>query len=442
MSLDELRANPSPTVKPAGPDATLKQRKLHGRRASKIEPEHVAWLWPGRLPARRLTLVGGKPGEGKSALTMDLVSRLSRGARLPDGHQPAGAINCALLSAEDDANDTIVPRLIAAGADLDRVYVIGPVETAEGVLQPWTLPTHVPELERYIEEHKLGLVIIDPLSAFISAKVDSHRESAVRGMLLPLALTAKKTGCAVLGVRHLRKGSTSDPRDAGTGSGAFTAAARMEWVVGRDPQDDKRRILATTKNNLAQDPPSLAYFLESARDCEWDAVVVAWNGTSEITATQLTAEPASDDDKSALDEAVGFLTELLADGPLPAKAAAKEAEGAGITGATLRRAKQRLGIKSEKQGAGSWVWVRRSKVFKEGAQQSGDEHVEHVEHVEHLRRSERDSSKDFIEGAQGAQGAHVDSAMAIFAAERLLLAEFSSLEPLPDSSTATNGTGR
>jgi hypothetical protein len=306
---------------------------------------------------------------------------------------------CAILSAEDDPNDTMVPRLIAAGADLDRVIIIGSVVGEDGIPRPWTLPDHVPELRRFIEENEIGLVVIDPLAAFISQKVDSHRESAVRGMLLPLATMAKVTGCAVLGVRHVRKGATGDARDAGSGSGAFTAAARVEWIIGRDPGDETRHIIATTKINIAPDPPSLAYRLVPAK-CEWDTVAVQWDGTSDVTASQLTAEAASDDERSALDEAADFLAELLADGPVPQKIAAKEADDAGISAATLRRAKQRLGVKSCKRGAGEWVWVMKQVAHKD-AHVSQREHVEPLENLEHLPSSERDEEEDFLEGAHG-----------------------------------------
>jgi putative DNA primase/helicase len=233
-------------------------------------------------------------------------------------------------------------------------------------------------------------------------------------MLLPLATMAKETGCAVVGVRHVRKGATGDARDAGSGSGAFTAAARVEWIVGRDPGDETRHIIATTKINIALDPPSLAYRLVPA-NCEWETVAIRWDGTSDVTASQLTVEAASDDERSMLEEAVDFLTELLADGPVPQKIAAKEADDAGISAATLRRAKRRLGVKSDKQSAGEWVWVMKQGAH-EDAHVSQREHVEPLEPLEHLPSSERDDEEDFLEGAQGTQGAHADTAMNILLA--------------------------
>ena len=348
-------------------------------------------------------------------MTLDLIARLSCGSPLPDGYRPSAPITCAILSAEDDPNDTITPRLIAAGADLDRVFILGSVWDEDGIPHPWTLPNHVTELRRYVEENEIGLVAIDPLSAFIASSVDSFKETAVRGMLLPLAIMAKSTGCAVLGVRHVRKGATGDARDAGSGSGAFTAAARVEWIIGRDPQDQTRHIIATTKINIAPDPPSLAYRLVAA-ECEWETVAVRWDGFSDITANQLTAEAASDDERSALDEAVHFLTELLSDGPVAAKIATREANDADITGATLRRAKQRLGIKSRKErgGASGWIWEMTQSAHQ-------DVHVGsvlHLEHVDHLPCSEREFNNHPIragngKGAQGAQELSMDSAMSI-----------------------------
>lgn len=344
-------------------------RVLSGTLASEIAPEHVAWIWPSRLPARRLTLMGGKPGEGKSAVTMDLIARLSTASPLPDGYRPSSPVTCAILSAEDDPNDTLVPRLIAARADLQRVHVLGAVYDDLGIGRPWTLPDDVGPLEEYVTRHGIGLVVIDPLTAFLSTTVDSHRDSAVRGMLLPLAAMAKTTGCGILGVRHLRKGSSGDPRDAGSGSLAFTAAARMEWVIGRDPQDGSRRIIATTKVNIAADPPSLAYRLVSAQG-EWETVAIRWDGTSTVTASQLTADAPTEDERSDLDLAVQFLGELLADGPVRSKEAIRDADDAGIAKRTLERAKGRLGVESHKRGSW-WEWSMPATQDRQGSE-SGD----------------------------------------------------------------------
>jgi hypothetical protein len=79
-----------------------------GTLLSEVEPESVEWLWPGRVPLGKLTVLDGDPGLGKSAMTLDIAARLSAGLELPDGErcEPAGVV---LMSAEDGLGDTIRP---------------------------------------------------------------------------------------------------------------------------------------------------------------------------------------------------------------------------------------------------------------------------------------------------------------------------------------------
>lgn len=89
-----------------------------------VAPRPVEWLWPGRVPLGKVTILSGDPNLGKSFLTLDLAARVSAGLPWPDGTGPAARGSVILLSAEDDVADTLVPRLVAAGADLSRVVAI------------------------------------------------------------------------------------------------------------------------------------------------------------------------------------------------------------------------------------------------------------------------------------------------------------------------------
>ena len=385
-------------------------RRMGARRADLIAPTRVSWLWPGWLPAARLTLFGGRPGDGKSGVTVDLAARLTTASPMPDGYRPRAPITVLLLNGEDDPSDTLVPRLIAAGADLARVIIAtGTVfDDAKGLPRSWALPGDVDVLADQVRDNEVALAIIDPLAAFIGTNVDTHRDAAVRSMLHPLSGMARQSSCAVLGIRHHRKGGATDARDAGAGSVAFTAAARLEWVVGRDPQDQSRRVLAIAKSNLGREPTSLAYCLVEA-PCEWDTVKVAWQGTSALTANQLVGEPTSEEDRGALDEAVDFLRSVLSEGPVAAKDVERQAKDASISYPTLRRAKTRLKVRSRKStGTGSWVWELPQGAQEQGVQPSKAPHLGHVEHVEHLPSTEnlfnQGFSRESDQGAQGAQG--------------------------------------
>ena len=200
------------------------------------------------------------------------------------------------------------------------------VDTETGIARPWILPADVPELANLVHENAVDLCVIDPLAAFVATAVDTHRDAAVRSMLLPLSTMARHEKCAVIGVRHHRKGGALDARDAGTGSVAFTAAARIEWVAGRDPEDPGRRVLAVAKTNIAAVPPSRLYRLVAAEG-EFDTVAVRWEGTSTVTANELASGPVSAEERSELDEAVEFLREVLRTGPVEANVVKRHPRG-------------------------------------------------------------------------------------------------------------------
>jgi hypothetical protein len=387
------------------------------------------------LPAARLTLFGGKPGDGKSGVTIDLTARLTTASPMPDGWRPKGPLTVLLLNGEDDPSDTLVPRLIAAGADLARVIVAtGTVlDDATGVPRSWALPGDVDVHCQLVRDNGIDLAIIDPLAAFIGTSIDTHRDAAVRSMLHPLSDMARRERCAVIGVRHHRKGGAADARDAGTGSVAFTAAARMEWVVGRDPQEQSRRVLAVAKTNIGKEAQSLAYVLAEAPG-EWATVQVVWQGTSPLTANQLVGEAVSEEDRGALDEAVDFLRSALGDGPVPAKDVERQAKDASVSYPTLRRAKTRLKVRSRKSsGTGSWVWELPSQGAQDqGAQPSKGSHLGHVERVEHLPSTHTLFNAGFSrESDQGAQGAQGD----VFGMHEHLDGDFDLSDQAPDDET-------
>ena len=388
-------------------------REMRAKRADQIAPTRVSWLWPGWLPAGRLALLGGRPGDGKSGICIDLAARLTTASPMPDGYRPPKPLKVLLLSGEDDPSDTLVPRLIAAGANLGHVVIANGtvVDNETGIARPWILPGDVDVLGQLVREHDVDLAAIDPLGAFIATAVDTHRDAAVRSMLLPLSQMARKDHCTVIGVRHHRKGGATDARDAGTGSIAFTAAARIEWVVGRDPQVPTRRVLAIAKTNIGKEPPSLAYQLVDAEN-EWETVRVDWQGTSPLTANQLVGEPTSEEDRSELDEATEFLREALAGGPVGVKDLKRSAKEAEIAERTLRRAKERLQVKASKTSDGPWLWRLRDQGGQ--AQDEGGHATEHpplgiLGTLGHLPSTHTPNNGGFsrdslFEGGQGGQG--------------------------------------
>jgi len=313
-----------------------------------VDREQVTWLWPGRIPRGKLVVLDGDPGVGKSTLTLTIAAKVSTGSPFPDGARPERG-DVILLSAEDDIADTIRPRLEAAGADLNRCWVLPDVHPEGEPPRPPELPADLFLLEDLVKSKAAALVVVDPLMAFLAGQVDSHRDQDVRRVLASMAYMAARTGAAVLIVRHMRKGAGS-ALDKGSGSIGIIGAARAGLLVAPDPEDEGRRILAMTKSNLAKMPEALAYRL--VNDELYGAARVVWDGASRHTANDLVRARVDEDEAPALTEAARVLKEILADGPLPAGNVKRMAAAAGVAERTLHRARHALGVTARRQGWG------------------------------------------------------------------------------------------
>ena len=333
---------PKPTAEPA----------LVGLLLSDVEAERVDWLWRGRIPKGKLTIVEGDPGEGKSAMTTDLAARKSMGRVWPDGEAcEAGGV--VLCSAEDGVADTIRPRLDAAGGDPERVLSLVTVTDGDGE-RLISVPEDLEIIRRGIDRVEAEMVVIDPLSAFLSGDVNSHRDQDVRRALAPLAKLAEDAGVAVVVIRHLTQSPGGNPLYRGQGSIGIIGAARSALLVAKHPEDEGLRVLAPLKSNLTKPAPSLAFALVEAAN---DAVRLEWRGATEHTAAALLAAPTDPEERSALEEAMDFLQDALVNGPVDNKLVKKDAREADIAEITLKRAKSALGIRAKKQGDGPWMWA-------------------------------------------------------------------------------------
>jgi hypothetical protein len=378
----------------------LRESKSHlGTLLSEVEPERIEWLWSGRIPLGKLTVVDGDPGLGKSAMTLDIAARVSAGLNLPDGEwcEPAGVV---LRSAEDGLADTIRPRLDAAGADTKRILALTAKTDPKGTEQIISIPEDLPLIEREIERVGARLVVVDPLMAFLSGDTNSHRDQDVRRALAPLAMLAERTGAAILIVRHLNKASGGNTLYRGGGSIGLIGAARSGLVVAEDPEDPERRILAQNKQNLCKPSSSLVFTVETAPN---GAARVAWHGQSELNASQILRAPVDEEEKSALSEAKEFLLDELGDGPMAAKQVKKNAREADIAERTLKRAKADLRVRSDKEADGSWTWSLPFKEVK-GGQPSSVGPVGTLGPLDEDGPLESENSPCLSEEGQGGQG--------------------------------------
>ncbi len=325
-----------------------------------IQPEPISWLWPGRIPLGKLTLIVGDPGLGKSFLLVDMAARISVEAPWPDGGtSPKGKV--ILLTAEDGLADTVRPRLDAMGGNPAYVVALKGVRRkgahGSGITE-WglNLAKDINEIEAAIEETGAIMVGIDPLSAYLG-RTDSYKDAEVRGLLAPLAALAERRNVAVVGIMHLSKDSQRRALYRAQGSLAFVAAARAVFVVTTDQDNPDRRLFLPLKLNVAAKPPGLAFNIPY--DPAGPSRLVWSTDTVEIDVEDALGDPQFPEDREEQRTAASFLWDLLADGDVLSKDVFRLARENGFSDKAIRKARGALAIKPRREGFGRdgrWYW--------------------------------------------------------------------------------------
>jgi hypothetical protein len=324
-----------------------KRRSKKGKLAvlcmADVSPVAVDWVWESRIPLGNLTMLDGDPGVGKSTICATLAANVSNGA---SGFRQGSIL---WLSAEDDPGNATKPRLLAAGANCQKIFVVP---------EPFDFDADgIERLRTLIEEHKPLFVIIDPVSAYMG-ETDTNADNKVRKVLSPLKEIAAEFGIAILCVRHLTKGGRDKAIYRGSGSIAFTGAARSVLLAGQSTKDKSQSALVHIKCNVGKMANPLGYRLETCTIAGIETARLKWTGESEVQAEDILGSEfnAVADKSSAVDEAEEFLRRELSGGPRPQKETEREAKKWNISSAALRRAKGRLDVESEKNGRGNWMW--------------------------------------------------------------------------------------
>jgi putative DNA primase/helicase len=323
---------------------------------STVAPEEVDYLWPGRIPRGKLTIIMGNPGEGKSYLTLDMAARITTGKAWPDGGQaPLGKV--ILFSAEDGIADTIRPRVDALGGDPANVLVMQKD-------QALSLKKDLVRIEGAVSETKPLLVVIDPVSAYMGG-IDPFKDTEVRSVLAPLAAMAEKYRIAIVVVMHLTKDAQKQLIYRAPGSIAFVGQARAVFVVLRDPEDtstEYRRYFAPGKFNIGAVPNPLAFRILADKRLVWESAPPG------LDVEAILRGAGVDGDSGELHRAAEFLQELLKDGPVLSEEVEKTAKDQSISRSTLKRAKTKLGVRARRLGGvggkGAWVWELPAKGTK------------------------------------------------------------------------------
>ncbi|WP_186159065.1 AAA family ATPase [Burkholderia gladioli] len=358
--LDAVRRCIAAATAPGGVEkpAAAARPKVLLTRASDIVPEAIRWLWPDWLPEGKLTLLAGSPGTGKTTLALALAATVTRGGTWPDGTTCRRAADVLMWSGEDNPADTIVPRLIAAGADLHRIHIVSGRLGEKGEILPFDPATDVPLLaERLADMGGASLLIVDPLMQAVAG--DAHRANDVRRDLQALVDMANAYRCAVLGITHLGKHTQGkNPAERVLGSQAFVALARMVLVAGKD-EAAERRILARAKSNIAPDDGGVSYTLEVVENDGIHASRVVWGDLIDGTAREILGdvEQSDDEERTGQDEAQEFLASLLSDGPKRTRELKSDADGAGYNWKMMQRAGSKLKVEKRKIGMKEgWEW--------------------------------------------------------------------------------------
>ena len=335
-------------------------------RASLVKQTEVDWLWHGRFPTGRISLISAPPGAGKSYLTQFMAACVSKGTTWPD-KMPCQLGSAVLVSCEDDAGDTIVPRLAACGANLERIHILTGVHrinprTNQQSITAFTLADLEP-LNRALGGLKdARLVVIDPIGSYFGRDRDSHVDTEVRSLLAPLARVAASHRVAMVLVAHTRKSPGGSADDTVLGSRAFTGLARAVHHVFRDPERRRRRLMLPGKNNLGEEMAGLAFRLEGSPLPS----VVFDDEPVTITADEMAghriqalSERNPGQTYTARDGVTDWLYEILDHGTVSAAQVREHAKAAGLAWRTVQRAAQELKVRPRRNGfaTGGWFWA-------------------------------------------------------------------------------------
>lgn len=369
-----------------------------------IRTESIHWLWPERIALGKPTLIVGDPNIGKSLFTATIAATVSKGGLWPVDNTSSPIGDVIMLSAEDDAADTIKPRLEAAGADSRRIHVLQAIRYVNldgtATQRMFSLKHDLSALEEMLSSlPECKLIIIDPISAYLD-ETDSHRNAAIRGLLAPLAVLATKRKVAIIAIDHLNKNSReSNMLYRPGGSLAFVAVARAAYLMTKDKENPNRRLFMPLKNNIAKENTGLAYTVVSTEN---NIPVIVWEPEPvKDTAEEMLAFSQSLEQRTGTDEAVDFLLDKLVDGPIKADDAIEEAKTIGISSKSLRNARGILRIKPRKSSSfkdSYWIWSLPEDALKtEDTDHKKDGALNKARHLGNTPKSRLDEFVDNLE---------------------------------------------
>lgn len=309
-----------------------------------VQEKDVEWLWYPYIPYGKLTLLQGDPGEGKSTFILNIVALLTTGRVMPDGYRTSDIQSVIYQCSEDGAEDTVKPRLMAAGADCKKVaYIIDDDKT---------LTFEDERIEEIIEKTGARLLVMDPLQSFIPQDGDLHSAGRMRSLLGNLSVIAEKHRCAIVLIGHMNKNNSGKSLYRGLGSIDIAAIVRSVLMVERDEEDAKIRYMYPIKSSLAPEGCAIAFKFDKRHGFQWI-------GPCDYKHYEVMEE--TQENKSDIAERI--LLALLKDTNMPSVEVLKYLSDIGISERTVNKVKKKLGIKSIKI-SGMWHWSLPNAEFK------------------------------------------------------------------------------
>jgi len=366
-----------------------------------LTPEPISWLWQYWLARGKVQVLAGPPGQGKTTIAMACAATVTIGGRWPDGSRCAIG-NVLVWSGEDDPADTLLPRLMAMGADRDKIFFVDATRIG-GQELTFDPARDMRPLERAIDQiGGISLLIVDPIVSAVTG--DSHKNTEVRRALQPLVDLASRTNCAVLGISHFSKGGQGqDPTQRVVGSVAFGAVARLVMVAAKVKSDDgnEKRILARSKSNIGPDGGGFEYSIAQSEPIPGiQASYILWGAAVSGTATELLSDPdVADDDGSDSDDAVDLLrAELKGSYLVSSEAASKPLKDAGFSKKQIWSASKKLHVIRKKDGmTGGWLWrLPEDSRVEDSVEDSEDSTFRKQEPLESSRQMESSTEVEIL----------------------------------------------
>ena len=336
------------------------------RIASQVTPTAINWLWVNRIVGGKLNLFCGHPSIGKGLVTIDIAAKVSTGTDFPDAANPNGAKKVLVFSSEDAAEDTLVPRLKAAGANCDNVIIVEMLAEDDGTERVFSLDRDLPQLQEELDSDDYGLVIIDPIMNHVGM-VNAYNDQDIRTVLTPLQKLAEKKDVAVILVAHLNKKSDADLITRVGGGMGIVGVCRSAWMFTESKDNEGTKLMSSLKTNLTSANENMSYEIEgkpqkvfNKKTNEWetqDIGFIIWKGKSkEILTMEHVGFKSAGESKQSKCEA--WLAHYLKGGKiLPVKAIYEEAEVLGFNEQMVRRVyKEKLKGVPPIQTKEGWVW--------------------------------------------------------------------------------------